>query len=1303
MFLAILLSARHRCLRLIPAFFLLASSILPASAQYDFVPASPQWNPVEILNWAPATDPNAPFNRCSVPLAARFTAPTAAENPALNAAWNVNPHARPGEARVQAVTTFNTIPAGSPNGWRTTRLYAPSIWQYTDNMVFWGSSDRDTKTILAPTAHMMDAAHRNGVRIYGKIFFGFNQSADSAGVQRIRDLLVKSGNTFPVADKLIEAAVYYGFDGWFINQETSGTNGTDAQNMRDFIAYFRTRSAAVGAPHLRIVWYDAMTESGSRSFQNAFTNNNDGFMKSGTSVTQTGGTLAAREMFLNFWWYYNASGLTDSRALAITRGIDPYDLYAGIWTENYRTLGNTPDPNGSNNIAITWSYLFPENQPHNLSLALFGAETPFVKGSSPATVMTQDQLYWSGPNQDPANTAATGTATPNWSGVAHYIPANSAITTLPFVTNFNAGQGALYKINGSTAMTGPWTNLSVQDILPTWRWIVTSSGPKTIAPSIDFTEAYYGGSSLKFAGSLQAGVSQEVKLYQMRLPVTAGTNLRMICKPGTVNASQIEIGYAFEDAPSVMFYSTPANAASTAWSTVDFSLGAHAGKTLALVTLRISSSSAVAAYSANIGRIRISNGVSAAPAAPSLLTLEGKSRNPDEAFSTQLRLKWNASPDPVLHYNIYYRKDLDAATPRTWIGATPNDHFFAQDVRRTAFESGGFVEVEAVGPDYGVSSVITTPLATFAFETIPNLHHPVITSYPVQSPTVVLSSGTTGSNPASLAFDNKIATYAEPESGVADGAWAGLDLGAGNAKQITAIQFAPRNSWSARMVGGVFQGSNSADFSNAVQLAKVNALPPQGVFTTMLVSNATEFRYLRYLSPGGGYANVAEIRFYTTGAAIPPQPPTGLEGVATDTTVNLTWTASASPVVYGHTLKRSITNGGPYTVVATNLTTTGFTDTIVTGATCYYRISAFNDAGEGADSDRLIVNPPGSRKLTGTPMYGGSPIIGSNTAPMAFDGNLNTRFEISNDSGWVGLDLGAANTKVLTALRYSPRNSSTGTLANANFMINGLFQVSPVADFSSGVVTLFTIPIAPTYSKLTSVALPTFQTPYRFVRYQTGTGKNANISELEVYGVSAPAGPAGVNLSNQTAGNVTIGWSAVPTATGYKVKRSTTSGSYVTIAENPGALSFQDSGLDPQTVYHYVVSATNEAGDGFDSAEVLTNDGYARWLVANGRSPGTPGFGFNQDADGDGVANGVAYMVPAGLSVENTRLLAVVRQDDAVGVQLWKGVTLDDWVPVAFYVSTDQNGVAAGFVRLEAAVDVPPGQSSRFYRLGFSR
>ena len=37
----------------------------------------------------------------------------------------------------------------------------------------------------------------------------------------------------PVADKLIEVANYYGFDGWFINQETAGGNAATATAMKD--------------------------------------------------------------------------------------------------------------------------------------------------------------------------------------------------------------------------------------------------------------------------------------------------------------------------------------------------------------------------------------------------------------------------------------------------------------------------------------------------------------------------------------------------------------------------------------------------------------------------------------------------------------------------------------------------------------------------------------------------------------------------------------------------------------------------------------------------------------------------------------------------------------------------------------------------------------------------------------------------------------------------------------------------------------------------------------------------------------
>ncbi|RYD77612.1 MAG: hypothetical protein EOP84_15325, partial [Verrucomicrobiaceae bacterium] len=141
---------------------------LPATGQVYGDPVSPQWHPDEILNWDPAKDPDAPYNRSTVPLAARIP-----QNPA----FKVNSNARMNEGRVMPLMAFNTIPAASAQGSRTLRYYTPLFWQYMESMTFWGGSDRDTRTILAPSAHIIDAAHRNGVPVLGKVFFAFTSEA----------------------------------------------------------------------------------------------------------------------------------------------------------------------------------------------------------------------------------------------------------------------------------------------------------------------------------------------------------------------------------------------------------------------------------------------------------------------------------------------------------------------------------------------------------------------------------------------------------------------------------------------------------------------------------------------------------------------------------------------------------------------------------------------------------------------------------------------------------------------------------------------------------------------------------------------------------------------------------------------------------------------------------------------------------------------------------------------------------------------------------------------------------------------
>lgn len=153
-----------------------------------------------------------------------------------------------------------------------------------------------------------------------------------------------------------------------------------------------------------------------------------------------------------------------------------------------------------------------------------------------------------------------------------------------------------------------------------------------------------------------------------------------------------------------------------------------------------------------------------------------------------------------------------------------------------------------------------------------------ITPIPTDAAYVLSGSyiGTAGSyfglgNIGSNAFDGSTSTYFDGPG--ADGIWVGLDLTYSH--QITQIRFFPRATWEVRMAGGVFQGSNTSDFSSGVvNLYTVPSTPPAS-WSTAIIAEGKFFRYVRYLSPNGGCGNVAEIEFtgrriYTAPAG--PQP-----------------------------------------------------------------------------------------------------------------------------------------------------------------------------------------------------------------------------------------------------------------------------------------------------------------------------------------------------------------------------------------------------------------------------------------------
>jgi hypothetical protein len=136
-------------------------------------------------------------------------------------------------------------------------------------------------------------------------------------------------------------------------------------------------------------------------------------------------------------------------------------------------------------------------------------------------------------------------------------------------------------------------------------------------------------------------------------------------------------------------------------------------------------------------------------------------------------------------------------------------------------------------------------------------------------------------------------------------------------------------------------------------------------FTAGIIGGATFFASATFddflvTSIGGGGGN-------------PPPAPTGLTATPGNAQATLNWTASSGATSYN--VKRSTTNGGPYTTIATGVTSTNFTNTqLVNGTTYFFVVSAVNSAGESGNSNQASVTPqnpqnppPAPTGLTATP------------------------------------------------------------------------------------------------------------------------------------------------------------------------------------------------------------------------------------------------------------------------------------------------------------------------------------------------
>lgn len=640
-----------------------------APTAYAEQPHTSYWHPATLLEWSPTTDKDAKFNRGTISLADRFTG------------QKVNPNAQD-QSRLVALSALNDNTSGVPSqGTGQFRTDAFGYWQYVDVMVLWGGSASEG-LIVPPSADIIDAAHKNGVPILGTIFFP--PTAYGGQYQWVKQMLQqKPDGSFPVADKLIEAASYFGFDGWFINQETAGGNSADATKMQQFMQYLQAHKPS----NMQIMWYDSMTNGGNISWQNELNARNQMFL-------QNGAQKVADSMFLNFNW--SASMLQNSKNKAISLNRDPYDLYAGIDTE----------ANGYN-TNVNWAGIFPSNQKAATSLGIYRPDWAYRSSTSNDEFYTKEMKYWVGPNSDPRNT----TTSSSWKGIANYFADKSSIQHLPFTTTFNTGHGNQFAVDGTVLSMKEWNNRSLQDVLPTWRWITESSGT-ALKPSFDWSSAYYGGSSLKVSGSLSSQNATHLKLYRTNLPLSGETEISVTYKTGQAE-SHMKVGVSFADNPGLFEFFDVGDGDPGVWNTKEISVGNFAGRTVDAISLKFDSSNAINNYAINIGQLSIRNtGDMSAPEAATNLAIEEVDFSGNTADA---RLNWNASSSGNVQAYEVYRVKSDGT--REFVGATPNTAYYVQPMSRNSGEQQTTIEVVALGTN-GVRS--SAAQASFAWQEAPS-------------------------------------------------------------------------------------------------------------------------------------------------------------------------------------------------------------------------------------------------------------------------------------------------------------------------------------------------------------------------------------------------------------------------------------------------------------------------------------------------------------------------------------------------------------------------------------------------------
>ena len=605
---------------------------------------------------------------------------------------------------------FMNIPGGAGKnlGGYPSKTFANdnfSMWNYTNLFGAWNYG------LFQAPGSWADAAHRNGTSIFAGIKFFDHTTGGAANSWASFIMRRNSDGSFRYTRPIINCMRFLGFDG--INYNWESTNKyQDADNIAFHKELYKIAKSE-GFNDFKIMYYTTSSSLTSYSSRYMWGQDKDNRIC---------------EVMLNydnsdFSWNMGSSVKEAERTMGSADG-----LYAGVWIVSMDRRWNSLNNQDAKRCGIClwgehaesrfWSYNTGGDAMSRMSNYQEYLERAFSGGN-------RNPLYRPEISNRGNNVEAQGTTPPlaRFAGLASWIPERTAISgNLPFATHFNTGNGERYNYKGKKT-AGSWYNMSSQDVVPTYRWMVvkpeTEVASTDVQPSFTNEDAYTGGAALRLKG-INNATATDVVLFKTNLTPSKGKVVAKVAiKTGKEGNNDSKLSLIVRVNGAWKAYAL-GNTENANWTEKKVELNdITAGQKIERIGLRVKDSDAD--YNVLVGKLELNDDVTATPANVKDLTVQVKEETKN---SLSVKAVWGIDKDPgqnptvyndeanIDHFEILYKngengKVSEVGRTSQWATLVPNIQF-------TSVDDKPFIGVRSVSTDlktYSKTQWIAVPRA----------------------------------------------------------------------------------------------------------------------------------------------------------------------------------------------------------------------------------------------------------------------------------------------------------------------------------------------------------------------------------------------------------------------------------------------------------------------------------------------------------------------------------------------------------------------------------------------------------------